>query len=167
IHVFWSEYNWRGEEYDFVRERVHAFESVADFSTNGAPYHPSTSSQGPATVLPFVVSSPSLLDVLGVHQFMGRAFDASDDRPGAAPVAVISYGMWHDDLAGDPNVLGHQIVLDAAPVTVIGVMPKGFFFPNPQFRAWRPLRLDPASDFYHNVGYLVLVGRARAGATAS
>ncbi len=167
IRVFWDDYDWRGEEYDFVRERLHAFESVAEFSTNGAPYHPTTSAAGAATVLPYVVSSPTLFDVLGTRPILGRAFDAADDRPGAAPVIVIGYGMWRDDLAGDRDVVGHQILLDGKPVTVVGVMPKGFFFPNPEYRAWRPLNLDPTSDFYHNVGYLVLVGRARAGATAS
>ena len=75
--------------------------------------------------------------------------------------------MWQEDLAGDRNVLGHQILLDGKPVTVVGVMPKGFFFPNPEFRAWRPLQLDPTSDWYHNVGYLVLIGRARAGANTA
>jgi putative ABC transport system permease protein len=167
VQVFWSDYNWRGEEYDYVRERTHTFESLAEFSTNGAPYHPSVGAAGSASVLPFVVSSPSLFDVLGVHPVIGRAFDDADNRAGAPPVVVISYGMWQDDLGGDRTVLGHQIVLDGAPVTVVGVMPKGFFFPNPEFRAWRPLQLDPASDFYHNVGYLVLVGRTRAGVTAA
>ncbi len=167
IRVFWDDYDWRGEEYDFVRDRLHAFEFLAEFSTNGAPYHPTTTPSGAATVLPYVVSSPSLFEVLGVHPVVGRAFDDADNRPGAPPVVVISYGMWQDDLAGAPDVLGHQILLDGKAVTVIGVMPAGFFFPNPEYRAWRPLQLDPTSDFYHNVGYLVLVGRARAGATAA
>jgi putative ABC transport system permease protein len=167
VRVFWDNYDWRGEEYDFVRERTHAFESLAEFSTNGAPYHPTTSATGSAAVLPFVVSSPSLFDVLGTHPLMGRGYTADDDRPGAPPVIVISYGMWHDDLGGDRNVLGHQILLDGGPVTVVGVMPKGFFFPSPEYRAWRPLQLDPTSDYYHNVGYLVLIGRTRAGITAA
>ncbi len=164
IRVFWDDYDWRGEEYDFVRDRLHAFESVAEFSTNGAPYHPATNATGVATVLPYVVSSPTLFDVLGVHPVMGRAFDDADNRPGAPPVVVISFGMWRNDLAGARDVLGHQILLDGKAVTVVGVMPEGFFFPNPEYRAWRPLQLDPTSDFYHNVGFLVLVGRARAGA---
>lgn len=165
IQVFWSDYNWRGEEYDFVRERTHTFESLAEFSTNGAPYHPSGDAAGSASVLPFVVGSPSLFDVLGVHPVIGRAFDDADNRPGAPPVVVISYGMWQDDLGGSRDVLGHRILLDGAPVTVVGVMPKGFFFPNPEYRAWRPLQLDPTSAFYHNVGYLVLIGRTRTGVT--
>lgn len=165
IRVFWSDYNWRGEEYDFVRERTHAFESLAEFSTNDAPFHPSKSSAGSASDLPFVVSSPTLFDVLGVHPAIGRAFDDADNRPGAPPVVVISYGMWQEDLGGAHDVIGHQIELDGAPVTVVGVMPKGFYFPNPEYRAWRPLQLDPTSQFYHDVGYLVLIGRTRAGVT--
>jgi predicted permease len=167
IQVFWSDYNWRGEEFDFVRERTHTFSSLAEFSTNGAPYHPSMNGSGSATVLPFVIGSPSLFDVLGVHPAIGRAFDSADNRPGAPPVVVISYGMWQDDLGGARDVLGHQIELDGAPVTVVGVMPKGFYFPNPEYRAWRPLQLDPTSDWYHNVGYLVLIGRTRAGVAAA
>ncbi|MFI5233325.1 MAG: ADOP family duplicated permease [Gemmatimonadales bacterium] len=167
IQVFWADYNWRGEEYDFVRQRTHAFESLAEFSTNDAPFHPSKDAAGSASDLPFVVSSPSLFDVLGVHPAIGRAFDDADNRPGAPPVVVISDGMWRDDLGGARDVVGHQIVLDGALVTVVGVMPKGFYFPNPEYRAWRPLQLDPMSDFYHNVGYLVVIGRTRAGAAAA
>ena len=167
IQVFWSDYNWRAEEYDFVRERTHMFESLAEYSTNDAPYHPSVRATESASDLRFVVSSPTLFDVLGVHPVIGRAFNDTDNRPGAAPVVVIGYGMWQDDLGGDRGVIGHQILLDGAPVTVVGVMPKGFYFPNPEFRAWRPMQLDPTSDFYHNVGYLVLIGRTRAGVTAA
>ncbi|HEX7937778.1 MAG TPA: ABC transporter permease [Gemmatimonadaceae bacterium] len=167
VRVFWDDYDWRGEEYDFVRERLHAFESVAEFSTNGAPYHASTSATGSATVLPYVVSSPTLFDVLGRRPVIGRAFDDNDNRPDAAPVAVISYGMWQDDFAGDRSVIGHEILLDGKAVTIVGVMPKGFFFPSPEFRAWRPLQLDPNSGWYHTVGYLVLIGRTRAGVAES
>lgn len=167
LQVFWSDYNWRGEEYDFVRERTHTFESLAEYSTNDAPYHSSAGATGSASDLRFVVSSPTLFDVLGVHPVIGRQFNDDDNRPGAPPVVVISYGMWHDDLGSARDVIGHQILLDGAPVTVVGVMPQGFYFPNPEFRAWRPLQLDPTSDFYHNVGYLVLIGRTRAAATAT
>src|SRR5439155_7751947 len=47
--------------------------------------------------------------------------------------------------------------------TVVGVMPSGFYFPSPDFRAWVPIQLDPTTPFYHDVGYLVLVGRVRSG----
>ncbi|MDB4912178.1 MAG: permease, partial [Gemmatimonadetes bacterium] len=65
---------------------------------------------------------------------------------------------------GAPSVIGHQIALDGELVTVIGVMPRGFFFPTPEIRAWRTLRLDPANTMY-KVGYLTLVARTRPDAS--
>ncbi len=162
IHVFWSEYDWRGEEYDFVRQRPGVFQSLAAFSTNGAPYRPNATSTDGARLLPFVVATSTLFDVLGTRPLLGRPFDANEDRPGAPPVIVIGYGMWQQDLGGDPHVIGRQIMLDDQPVTVVGVMPKGFFFPTPDIRAWRPLAIDPTGPMYQ-VGYLDLVGRTAAG----
>ena len=163
VHALWMDYDWTAEEYDFLRERLGVFDRLAAFSTNDAPYLPAAGASG-ATVLPFVVSSPSLFDVLGVRPMLGRTFDANDDRPGAPPVVVISYGLWRQDFGAASNILGHQVVLDGEPVTVIGVMPKGFFFPNPEIRAWRPLQLDPGKTMY-KVGFLTLLARARPNAS--
>jgi putative ABC transport system permease protein len=163
VQVFWMDYDWRGEEYDFVRERPGVFQSIAAFSTDGAPYRVSARAPGGAELLSYVVATSTLFDVLGTRPLLGRAFTAEDDRPGAPPVLVISYGMWRQDLAGDPDVIGHQVLLNGQPATVVGVMPQGFFFPSPEIRAWRPIQLDPSSAFYRNVGYLTLVARTRAG----
>ena len=105
VRVFWMDYDWRGEEYDFVRERPGVFESVAAFSTNGGPYHASTHATGNAELLPFVVTTSTLFDVLGTRPYLGRALQAGDDRPGAPLVIVISYGMWKQDLGGDAAVI--------------------------------------------------------------
>jgi putative ABC transport system permease protein len=163
VHVFWMDRNWSGEEYDFLRERPGVFDQMAVFSTDAAPYVPNPGATG-ATVLTFVLSASTLFDVLGVHPALGRTFDASDDRTGAAPVIVISDPVWRQDFGGAPSVIGHQIALDGELVTVIGVMPRGFFFPTPEIRAWRPLRLDPANTMY-KVGYLTLVASTRPGAS--
>jgi putative ABC transport system permease protein len=165
VHAFWMDDKWSGEEYDFLRSRLGVFDEIADFSTDAAPYAPNTAATG-ATVLPFVLSAPTLFDVLGVHPALGRTFDANDDRAGAPPVIVISDPVWRQDFGGAPSVIGHQIALDGELVTVIGVMPRGFFFPTPEIRAWRPLRLDPASSMY-KVGYLTLVARSKAGVSSS
>lgn len=162
IHVFWSDYDWRGEEYDFLRDRAGVFQHLAAFSTNGAPYRPNAVGSDGARLLPFVVATSTLFDVLGTRPLLGRPFDATEDRPGAAPVIVISYGMWREDLGGDPHVIGRRIILSDEPVTVVGVMPKGFYFPTPDIRAWRPLALDPKSPSYFT-GYLTLMGRTAAG----
>lgn len=161
VYAFWMDDKWTDEEYDFLRARLGVFDQFAVFSTDAAPYVPSAGTTG-ATVLPFVVSSPTLFDVLGVRPAIGRTFDANDDRPGAPLVVVISDGVWRQDFGGAPSIIGHQILLDGELVTVIGVMPPGFFFPTPEIRAWRPLRLDPANTMY-KVGYLTLVARTRSG----
>ena len=165
VRVFWMDYDWRGVEYDFVRDRRGVFENVAAYSTNGGPYHASVDAPGNAELLPFVVTTSSLFDVLGATPYLGRTLRAEDDRPGAPPVIVISYGMWRQDLGGRSDIVGHRIVIDGKPVTVVGVMPPRFYFPSPDFRAWRPIQLDPATSFYQNVGYLTLIGRVRAGAS--
>lgn len=164
VRVFWQDYSWTDEEYDFLRDRLRVFEQLSAFSTDGDSYSPAPRSTGAASVLPVVVSSPTLFATLGVRPMLGRVFDAADDRPGAAPVVVVSYGMWQQDLGGDRGVIGRQILLDGKPSTIIGVMPRGFFFPSPDLRAWRPLQLGPGSREYQN-GYLTIVARVRRAAS--
>ncbi|HKV62093.1 MAG TPA: ABC transporter permease [Candidatus Acidoferrum sp.] len=66
--------------------------------------------------------------VLGVRPWLGRLFFPEDDRtPGAHPVAVLSYAYWQVRFAGDPSIVGKQILLDAQPMTVVGVSAPGFF----------------------------------------
>jgi predicted permease len=163
LSVFWMDYSWRGEEYDYIRQSPGVFESLAAFSNDGATYRANASDAGNAQLLTYVVATATLFDVLGTRPLLGHAFTAADDRPGADPVIVISYGMWKQDLGGDPKVIGHRIMLNGAPVRVVGVMPKGFYFPTPQMRAWRPLQLDPSTPAYRDNGWLVLVGRTKAG----
>ena len=159
LQVFWSAFNWTGGEFDFVKERQRAFSGLAAFSNEG--YTLRVNDQA-ATVLA-TVGSAELFDVLGAAPLMGRAFRAGAGRAGAAPVTVVSHGFWQQELGGDPGVVGRRIEIDGAPMEIVGVMPRGFYFPSPMFRIWRPLLLDPSTDQYRNNGWLVLVGRERPG----
>lgn len=159
LHVFWSPFDWRGVEFDYVKERATRFESIAAYAVNG---YTMDTNDGAEMVLG-VEASTELFDVLGATPVMGRTFAPGEDRPGAEPVVVASWGLWQQELGADPNVVGRRIRLGGSPVTVIGVMPRGFFFPTPTLRFWRPLLLDPASGSYQGNGYLALIGRARAG----
>ena len=109
IHVFWSDFDWRGEEYDFLRDRKGVFSDLAAYSTNSEPYAVNAQATAGARLLRFVVTTPSLFDVLGVRPALVPGLTADDDRPGAAPVVVISDAMWQDDLGGDPQVIGRRI----------------------------------------------------------
>ena len=69
----------------------------------------------------------NFFDVLGVRAQMGRVITTEDDKtPGAHPVAVISQGLWRGRFAGDPNIIGRQLLLNGNNFTVIGVLPQGF-----------------------------------------
>jgi predicted permease len=63
---------------------------------------------------------------LGVHAALGRLVDASDDRTGAASVAVISHAYWQRRFGRDPAVVGATIEINNTPFTVIGVAPSEF-----------------------------------------
>jgi putative ABC transport system permease protein len=82
-----------------------------------------------------------LMPMLGVKPYLGRWFDKSEDRPGDQDVILLGYDVWQRAFGGDPTVIGRKIHVDAMPMTVIGVMPKGFDFLDRQ-EAWLPLNLD-------------------------
>jgi predicted permease len=71
--------------------------------------------------------SGSYFDVLGVHAFLGRTFMSDDDKPGKAPVAVISSNYWRRRFSQDPAVVGRPIYLAGTAFSVIGVMPPTFY----------------------------------------
>jgi len=57
-----------------------------------------------------MVASANYFDVLGVRPLLGRTFlPAEDQRPGGAPVAVISYRLWQMRFAASPNIVGQTI----------------------------------------------------------
>jgi putative ABC transport system permease protein len=82
----------------------------------------------------------SMFDVLGTRPLIGRAFDAPEQRPGAAPVMILSYDFWRR-LGDGPDIVGRQLTLNQTPVTVVGVMPRGFNgpFTRSDVAAWLPL----------------------------
>ena len=72
--------------------------------------------------------SANYFNVLKVKPLLGRSFlpEEGTDKPGAFPVAVISYRMWQNRFHGDRNVLGKQIRLNRHQLTIIGVAPPDF-----------------------------------------
>ena len=69
--------------------------------------------------------------VMHTPLLLGRDFNAEDDKPGAARVTIISYGFWQQRFAGDPNIVGREILLDDTPHAVIGVTRADFAHQGP------------------------------------
>jgi predicted permease len=70
--------------------------------------------------------SAELFSTLGISPVQGRAFSPDEDRPGAAPVAMISYGLWQREFGAEPSAIGASLVYEAKPYTVVGIAPPGF-----------------------------------------
>jgi putative ABC transport system permease protein len=73
--------------------------------------------------------------VLGVQPALGRAFVPEDDKPDTVTVAIISHGLWKRRFAADPGIIGKQVQISARQITILGVMPQGFEFPE-QTQIW-------------------------------
>jgi predicted permease len=68
-------------------------------------------------------ATATYLDVLGVRPTLGRWFDASEERLGAPPVAVLGYQAWTRVFRADPSILGRIVRIEGAPVTIVGIGP--------------------------------------------
>ena len=117
----------------------------------------------PQTVKALHVSA-EYFKVFGVSPVAGRTFSQAEDLPNGPAVAVISYGVSQTHFGGIADVLGRPILLNGAPYTVIGILPRGFQ-PDPETDLWIPLQADPNST---NQGhYLNVAGRLKPGVTVA
>jgi predicted permease len=87
--------------------------------------------------------SGNFFDVLGVAPADGRLISAADERD-RAPVVVISHGFWQRWLGGAPGVVGQSLKIDdaskggLAALTIVGILPQGFYFPDKQTELYTP-----------------------------
>ncbi len=108
--------------------------------------------------------SADFFRVLGVRPALGRDFEASDDQPQSPFVVMLSDRLWRRRFGADVGIIGRHIALNETPVTVIGVLPRGFEnVLSPSAEIWSPLKYDPALPFNGREWghHLRLVGRVR------
>jgi putative ABC transport system permease protein len=94
----------------------------------------------------------------------GRVLTESDERAGAAPVAVVGYELWRDRLGADPNIVGRSVRIGSGYATVVGVMPEGFGFPIAH-ELWIPFRTDGADVAPRSGPSITVFGKLAPGAT--
>ena len=83
--------------------------------------------------------SGDLFQVLGVKPAIGRSFLPEEDRPGGAPVVILTHGLWQRSFGADPKIVGQAIGLDGKSYTVVGVLPADFTFLDEKKKAlWVP-----------------------------
>jgi putative ABC transport system permease protein len=69
--------------------------------------------------------SPTMLHVLGTPPLAGRTFTEEEEKPGGEAVVMIGEGLWRTRFGGDPSIVGRTINLNGAPMTVVGIAPRG------------------------------------------
>jgi predicted permease len=82
---------------------------------------------GNAEIVHGQLVTSNYFSALGVRAVLGRDFAPEEDAAGADSVAIISYGYWQSHFGGEASVLGRQILVNGAPVTIVGVAAPEFF----------------------------------------
>lgn len=109
--------------------------------------------------------TPGLLPLVQGQPIAGSTFngDPSQDR-----TILLSYGIWQQRFGGSPDVLGRALQLDGETYTVLGVMPRDFYFPDRETRAWTPMRVPPVVSKGGNgrtISIFRAIARLKPGAT--
>jgi putative ABC transport system permease protein len=158
---------------DDIGFSVHDITDIAARSRsleNVAEYHAMTFTflgRGDAELVQTGVVSSHFFDLLGMQPILGRDFVEGDDRLGAEPVLILSYGYWQKRFGGDPDVVGQAFEMNGKLHTVIGVLP-----PVPQFpdendvympTSACPIRSSDQMIEARDMRMMAVFGRARPG----
>jgi putative ABC transport system permease protein len=117
-------FGFSAPDFAAFRERAQSFDAIAAYRS--VEYELSGVDQ-PERIQAVRVSA-AFCNVLGVNPALGRPFTEDEDA-GRKPVAIISDGLWRRKFGTAPGVVGQPIILDRRALTIVGVMPRGFVFP--------------------------------------
>jgi predicted permease len=149
-----------GDYYDRMREMT-VFESQAVFryrdqtvELNGVPQR-----------IHGMVATPSWFRLLRVSPALGRPFTEEEGEVGREHEVILSHGLWEQLYGGDKAVLGRDLRISGQPFTIVGVMPEGFDFIDPEVRLWMPIAFTAEEKTVHHSNNWYHIGRLKAGAT--
>ncbi len=151
--------------------QANVFGKTAAFANSGRL---NLTGNGPATVINGQLVSGDFFRTMGLKPTAGRLFEAEDDKPSAAPVAVLNYGYWQSAFGGSREVVGRTIELNSVPFTIIGVGEQRFtgIAPGSDYDVWLPLsdaqRITDPTRWQNRSGdvsnwWLTIVGRLKPG----
>ena len=145
-----------------IADRTRVFERLAGVDYNGV-WADVGRVDGQAVPYRIGVVSGELFPTVGVVPLLGRLLAPDDDRVGAAPVTVISEGLWQRRFGRDSAVLGKPFEVTNGTFTIVGVAPGDFDLPRGSeawvtFAAINPTLLEEGAS-----GTIDLVGRLRPG----
>ncbi|MBW4026635.1 MAG: ABC transporter permease [Acidobacteria bacterium] len=155
-----------GGNYRDWQRGSHSFTSMA-LLVNYGQYNLSGAAGALPERIDAQVATASVFPTLGVKPYLGRFFNASDDRSGANGTVVITWGFWKRRFSGSPSAIGSTLWLDAKPYTVIGVLPEWFHYPDAKTQLWTPLvqQMPPEMMQSHGAHNFWVLARLKPGVT--
>lgn len=159
IAMFWNPFDWSQAEYRYFQNDMPAgFSDIAAYTRMDLTF------TGPDGGTPrsagLLLPSANLFSVLGARPMLGQVFGPAADEPGAPPETVLSYGLWRE-LGEDVSLIGRALHIGGEAHTIIGVMPAGFWFPDPTVRLWVNSPFTPTN----RSGNYAMVARLAPGYT--
>ena len=138
--------------YRDIHEQAQTLQSVAGYSEDIGVV------QGKDGSLSVVAprATPNLFATLGARPILGRTFNEEEGQPGGQLTVVLSEGLWREQFGADRAIIGQSIRVNAQPRTVVGVMPRGFVFPEtmgPDMAKGLWLPLQPNQEMLTARGY--------------
>lgn len=156
--------DFSADVWEKMRKETPAIEQMAFFTRGEFTI---TGNDAPEFLTAAMVSS-DFFPTIGAQLIAGRPILPGDTQPGAKPVAVVSYALWHDAWGDDKSVLGRTITLDNRSYSVVGVMPPGFTYPistvqNGGKGVWLPLILPSNGESGGKLTDVIPVARLKKG----
>ena len=114
-----------------------------------------------------MVSTPSLLRLLQVHPVRGRVFSEEEGEIGKTNKAILTYASWQQWFGGQDSAVGRDVRINGEPFAVVGVLPQGFSFLDPDAKLWIPVAFsaEEKSDDNRHSNNWSYVGRLKPGST--
>jgi len=112
--------------------------------------------------------SPAMFGLLRIQPYAGCAFTPEEEKPGSAPVVMLTYEAWERRFGRDRALVGKPVTLDGEAYTVAGILPPGLAFPGKETEFWAPMQLQPPmrGGGEHRVMMMPAVARLKAGVSA-
>ena len=152
-------------DYLDIRSQAHTLNAMAGYSNDVGVVENNNSSVSVVTS----EVTPNLFQILGVAPLRGRTFVKDEGEMNGPQAVLLSEGLWRRVFGADPNIVGRRVRVNGQERTVVGVMAKGFRFPESagagvENGLWLPMQ--PTPDMQQNRGYhfFMIVARPSAGA---
>ncbi len=148
--------------YDRLRE-TDVFQEQALYNTRGV----TLGQNGDPQRITSILGTPSLLRLLQVRPLRGRLFSEDDGELGKTRKVILTYALWQQLFGGSDDALSRDLRINGEQYAIIGVLPQGFSFIDPDVKLWLPVAFtaEEKSDDSRHSNNWTMIARLKTGAS--